>query len=85
MSIETMSEEQLEELLCTKAERVGYMFRVEQIEGGLWSASFTARADKPGVRPVRSVAKGPDRKRALQIMAYVVTNPGVAPRRSLSD
>jgi hypothetical protein len=80
-----MSEEELEEFLRTNAERLGYRFRVEQMEDGHWSTSFEAPADRPDMRPLHSEATGPDRVKALQVLVYVIANPGVKlPRRSLS-
>ena len=72
-----MSDEQLEEFLSTKAERLGYRFHVEQMDDGQWFTSFAAAADKPDMRPLRSGATGPNRKSALQVLAYVVIHPGV--------
>jgi hypothetical protein len=85
VAIETMSEGQLEEFLCAKAQTLGYKFRVEQMDDGQWSTSFTAPSDKPDIRPLRSEATGPNRASALRVLAYVITNPGVkVPRGHLS-
>ena len=86
MSIETMSAEELEEFLSAEAERLGYRFHVEQMDDGQWATSFVAPVDKPDMRPLRSEATGGDRKSALQVLAYVVTNPAVKlPRGWLSS
>jgi hypothetical protein len=80
-----MIEGHLEESVCANAQRLGYTFRIEQMDDGQWSASFTAPADKPDMRPLRSEATGPDRASALRVLAYVIDNPGVkVPRRQLS-
>jgi hypothetical protein len=72
-----ISDEQLEEFLSTKAERLGYRFHVEQI--GRWTmfTSFVAPADKPVCGRFDQGATGPDRKSVLQVLAYVLTNPGI--------